>query len=219
MNRVLQLTFLTALLLTTGFAQLQQSSIAGAFQWCPFHCETFKINRDFTFEYLVYGDLFNNERTSGKWTFMSKDKIHLISRPVKLVSKVEEQTADPNDKISIHIQDSVGAVFPGIIVRFSGAGGQAQCTTDADGRCEIPRIASFEIRFGRYRETYRIVDPSTSRLNIELNAWLEPLVDNIFVIRKKVICNVDPKLGTVGDCFRRLSPKRASSLFPLTTIQ
>lgn len=48
-----------------AFSQTKPSKFVGAYQWCPFPCETIKLNSDFTFNYLLDGDLFNKERNVG----------------------------------------------------------------------------------------------------------------------------------------------------------
>lgn len=61
----------------------------GVFQWCPFHCETVKLNTDFTFEYLIFGDM-RNGRLQGTWKFVASDKIRLYGKDEEMAKVIED---------------------------------------------------------------------------------------------------------------------------------
>lgn len=68
-------------------------NFVGVFQWCPFHCETVKLNADFTFEYFVYGDM-RNGRLKGTWKLLNAKKIRLKGKDeymYKIVKDFEKE--------------------------------------------------------------------------------------------------------------------------------
>src|SRR5215475_11651965 len=75
----------------------QYLAIYGAYQDCPFHCRTIRINADFTFEYRLDGDLFNDERYKGTWRFIGRNKIRATSPEDHSSPNVTEKLADRVD--------------------------------------------------------------------------------------------------------------------------
>jgi hypothetical protein len=62
------------------FTQIDSKKISGVYRRCSYNnCEAIKINKDFTFEYLFYGGVYegkNKGRLSGNWKFTKKDHIN-----------------------------------------------------------------------------------------------------------------------------------------------
>jgi hypothetical protein len=82
-----------------------------------------------------------------------------------------------------------------------------------NGQCVIPQTSEFTIQSERSSEQYKIVNPDTNEIDIEIEAWLPPVVDDEFVIEKGKMCIVTED-GQRGYCLRKISSKRAKELFP-----
>lgn len=198
----------------SNYSQNTLSKFDGAYQWCPFPCETYKINADFTFDYLLDGDLFNNERAKGTWRFVGENKIHLQTPKRKLLGKVSEEVGDSKNKIFVQVTDETGALFAGITIKVIVNGKEYQFVTNEDGTCEILRSEQIEVNFTRYSEIYMIKTPQTTRLNIEIRSFLEPVVDSIFLIKKKSLCKIFDDGEISGNCYEKLNKKILKKLFP-----
>jgi hypothetical protein len=107
----MKLTLLpVAILVLTVGAVADAQSIYGSFQDCPFHCRTIKINRNHTFLYRLNGDLYNDERHSGTWTLVGRNKLHASSRLNRSRLQVMEQRGNQRNDYSIIVLDVNGAV-------------------------------------------------------------------------------------------------------------
>lgn len=195
------------------FGQNLVSKVAGTYQWCPFECETIKINPDFTFDYLIDGDLFSNERTSGVWQFTGENKIHLKSPPAKLINNVVEKQTANSDRILIQAVDGAGGIFSGIKIKAIYTTGEKDFITDENGICEIPKTDEIEVDWTRLSEKYRIKDRSTNELNIEFLTYFPPYLDDSFVFNENFLFKfVDNEISDLG--FKRLKRKVSDKLFP-----
>jgi len=214
MRIIFLLIVLVAISFTNAFSQHDPSKIAGAYQWCPFPCGTFKINSDFTFNYNVNGDLFNNETTEGRWSFVGKDRIHLRSIDGNLISKASEESIKPKNGISVLVTDLAGGIFAGIVIRIFEDGKPRQYITNEDGVCEIPKTRSIEVEFTTYKETYQFKNLDVSSLHITIG-HLAPTVDDTFVVKKNELCKIDEGDKTFENCFAKISQKRTRRIFPI----
>lgn len=194
--------------------QFDSKNIAGAYQFCPFHCETIKLNEDFTFDYLLDGDLFNNQRTKGIWKFISENKIHLKSPEGKLNLKVNEHKISGRDKISVQVLDQNGAVFSGLTIKFKFLGKERKCVTDETGFCEIPKVEKFEVKWMFSSGEYRIKNSETNDLEIIIAPTSEPFIDDLFLIKDKELYRILDGKEVSEFGFKKLSDKITKKLFP-----
>ena len=207
--------FLILIFTCSIYSQINSSEIAGAYQWCPFPCETYKINTDFTFDYLLDGDLFNNERAKGTWQLIGENKIHLKTPERKIVHKVTEESGEKTDSIVIQVKDTAGALFPGITIKTTNKGKEYQLITDETGLVDIPKSNKFEIGYFRFSEVYEIKDSKTTRLSIEINPFIEPFVDDVFLLKKDALCKIFENGEISENCYQKLNKKTAKKLFPV----
>lgn len=214
MKKPLFLVFTILLFALQSFAQNDARKIAGAYQWCPFECETIKLNEDFTFDYLLDGDLFNNERTSGTWKFIEKDKIYLKSPERKLIYNVVEKQNGVRDKILVQVSDFQGAVIPGFTLRLFFQGQEKQYTTNEDGVCEIPLFDEIQLEWRIFQEKYKIANPQTRELIISVELTNEPAVDAYFLFKDGELLKLNDSGGVFENGYKKLKKKRTRKLFP-----
>ena len=216
MKRFFLLLSFTLLMNICVLSQNNSSKIAGAYQFCPFPCETYKINADFTFDYLLDGDLFNNERTKGTWQFVGENKIYLktLNENRKLIYKVTEEIDESKVKILVQILDINGAVFPGIPVKLNYKGQDYQFITDVDGECEIFKVNKIEVNYSHFLETYEIKNLQTTKLKIEMYPSTEPSFKETFLIKKGALCKISENEKISENCYQKLKKKTVKKLFP-----
>ena len=197
------------------FAEYDSETLAGTYQWCPFHCETIKLNKDFTFDYLLDGDLFNNQRTKGVWKFVGENKIYLKSPEKKLVYKVTEERKNKNDdKISVQIFDQTSAVIPGIVLKLNYFGSERQYITNEDGISEIPKTDEFEMIGLQKSADYKIKDSDTNSLTVEIKLNNEPDVDKTFLFKDKRLFTIFEDDAISENWYKKVDQKVAKKLFP-----
>jgi len=222
MGKFLFLSFIILLSASQIFSQNNQRKIAGAYQWCPFECETFKLNDDFTFDYIIDGDLFYNRRTKGVWKFVGKNRIHLKSLNKKLVAKVTEKQNAIRDKILIRVRDFTSAAIPGVTIKFNFQGQERQYITDDDGNSEIPITDQVKLESSLFSEKYKIIYPQTNELTFEFNLTNKPSasVDSIFVVDvyfifiKGRLYKILEDASIFQNSYKKLSKKTTRKLFP-----
>ncbi|MCY7346384.1 MAG: hypothetical protein LH614_09225 [Pyrinomonadaceae bacterium] len=204
------------LLAANTFQVLAQSqNIFGVFKQCPFACRFIKINRDFTFEQLLDGDLFNHERTKGTWKFVGDNKIKAQSPRPSGEPQVKETSENRNNFLVI-VADSAGAVVPSAEVSGESNGKSFKCVTTEDGSCEIPKAEKFDVAFASYRGTHKVKDASADVFLVQLTYdKLEPIIDEVWLIEKNrlFVANSD---GTFDKeiWLGKVSRKKAKKLFP-----
>lgn len=137
--RLLKTLCLAVLLFTcTPYGSAQSPSIYGAYQNCPFHCETIKINQNFTFEYRLYGDLFNDERVKGQWRFIGKNKMKATTPYDHSPLQVIEKITNRSNGFFITALDSHGALISGAKISGVTNGSAFRQLTDQEGVAQIP---------------------------------------------------------------------------------
>ena len=213
MKKIL-LLFSILLFVSNVFTQYDAEKLAGVYQWCPFHCETIKLNNDFTFDYLLDGDLFNNQRTKGTWKFVAENKIYLKSPEKKLVNKVTEEQKYNSDKISIQVRDETGAIIPGIVIKINYLGSERQYITDNYGIVEIPKIDKIEVIGFQKSVNYEIKNSDANFLTVEIELNNEPFVDKTFLFKDKKIFAIFEDGAISEDWYKKINKKRADKLFP-----
>jgi hypothetical protein len=158
------------LLLSLAFVvriSAQSPSIYGAYQVCPFHCWTIKINRDSTFEYRLNGDLFNDERYKGTWRFIGKNKIKANSPEDHSSPDVTEKATGRDSDFLVTVFDASGTVL-GAVLSGSTNGVAFKVETGRDGVAHIPKCQRFEIASDRYRGTHEVVNPQADEFTISI---------------------------------------------------
>ena len=213
MKKILLLA-VSLIFVSSFFAQYDSRKLAGTYQYCPFPCETIKLNEDFTFDYLLDGDLFNNERTKGTWKFLSENTIYLKSPERKSVYKVTENQKFNSDKITVQVIDQTTAIVPGIVIKIKYLGSERQYVTDDDGTCEIPKTDEIEIYGYRVSEKYKIQDSDTNYLTIQIELSNEPSVDDTFLFKDGRLYKIFEDNTVSENWYKKLSKKKADKLFP-----
>ena len=202
------------LLVSTVIAASAQKPVEKAriFQWCPFHCETIRINTDFTFDYLLDGDLYNMERTSGKWEFLDDGRIKVESNKQKLLQRFVESKEANIKGVRVVAMDVAGALFAVIKVVAVTAEGTEECVTDQDGACDLPPATRLHFEFTDYEDTIDLVNPDSTQVNIEIG-HLSPHISAHFILKKDSLCKV---LDSPAEplCYREISGKKGERLFP-----
>jgi hypothetical protein len=193
----------------------QSEAIYGVFKQCPFACRFIKINRDFTFEQLLDGDLFNNQRTKGTWKLIGKNKIKVEGAKTSGEPQVRE-TSENRNNFFITVVDPAGAVIPSAEISGEASGKSFKCVTTENGSCEIPKTEKFDITFAGYRGTHKVKDIRADIFLVVLMAdQLEPILNEVWLIEGNRLFvadsngNFDKELG-----LEKISPKKAKKLFP-----
>lgn len=222
---ILFLFILLAVCQFSVYSQKPAEKIAGVYQFCPFHCEAYRLNTDFTFDYLIDGDLYNDERSSGTWEFVGTERIRLKLEPVskKLIQSVEEKSGD-RDSITVDIFDQAGAAYSGAVINLINNDKTFQYITDENGRITIPKVDlnkvdTINVKYNNHEGIYRIKNSSTVHLiiNLDTTIFFTPIIDDQFVIKSNMICKVldeEDKNDIAENCHVRLNQKRADRIFP-----
>ena len=165
----MKLTLLpVAILVLTVGTVADAQSIYGSFQDCPFHCRTIKINRSHTFIYRLNGDLYNDERHSGTWTLVGRNKLHASSPLNRSRLQVMEQRGNERNDYSIIVLDVNGAVVKGAVISGRADGRTFSLTTDDSGFVRVPKCYEFRVAFLDYRGKHRIRNSSSRQFTITL---------------------------------------------------
>ncbi len=160
---------LSILLLCVSHSFAQSPSIYGAYQDCPFHCGTIKINPDFTFEYRLNGDLYNDERYKGTWKFIGRNKIKATSPEDHSPPQVTEKITNRADGFLISVIDSAaGAIIQGAEISGVANGSAFKVVINDDGVARIPKCQQFEVAFRSYRGVHKVVNPKADEFLVML---------------------------------------------------
>lgn len=211
MKRISLLFLILFCFYSFAFSQANVSKIVGAYQRCPFHCETFKLNADYTFDSILDGDLFNDIRAKGTWKFIDKDKIHLKTEEKLLEVKVEEKSGEQSDKIKIRTIDDNGAIYPYIKIQAN----KKEFVTDENGFVEIPKTDEITISYQHLKNSYQIKSKNISELEIEvyIDSSVYAYTDSVFIIRKNEICLIAEDSKELH-CYKKLKKSSKRKLFP-----
>ena len=193
----------------------QPKSVFGAYKQCPFACRFVNINRDFTFEQLLDGDLFNNQRTKGKWRFIGENKIKVESAKPNGEPQVKEISENRNSFI-VTVVDWAGAVIPSAEISGNSNGKSFKCLTAKDGSCEIPKSVQFDVAVANYRGTHKIKDTRADVFLVELTCdKLEPIIDEVWLIEgNRLFVSDENGVFDKEIWLEKISRKKARKLFP-----
>ncbi|MDT4954716.1 MAG: hypothetical protein QOJ02_2854 [Acidobacteriota bacterium] len=160
---------LSILLICISHSSAQSPSIYGAYRDCPFHCRTIKINPDFTFEYRLDGDLYNDKRYKGTWKFISRNKIKATSPEDHSPPQVTEKISNRSDGFLVTIMDSAsGAIIQGAEISGVASGSAFKVVTNDEGVARIPKCPQFEVAFDSYRGVHRVMNPKADEFLVML---------------------------------------------------
>lgn len=190
------------------------SKIFGAYQFCPFPCITIRINRNHTFEYVLDGDLYNNQRTRGRWEFAGKGKIKAKSYAKPLRIQVNEVKLAERAELKIQAISVNGEIISGLKVTAARGSVAFAVTTDDNGYAMIPRCTEFELEFDRRRVSYEVKSKETGSLRIVVIPDSDPIVDDVWLIEAGMlyVVDVDGKIDR-SSAYRKLSLKQERRIF------
>jgi hypothetical protein len=194
----------------------QSPSIYGAYQTCPFHCETIKINSDFTFEYRVNGDLFNDERYKGTWKFVGRNKIRATSPEDHSNLQVIEKISNRANDFLITVVDPRGAIVQGAEISGIANGSTFKIMTNDEGVAYIPQCQQFEITFSGYRGVHKVMNQKADEFFVTLTfkQIASRVIDQTWLIEGNRLYVAAPD-GSFDKqfWFDKLSEKKARKIF------
>lgn len=148
---------------------LQNRAIFGAYQDCPFACLTIQIKPDHTFDYRLDGDLFNDERYRGTWSYVAENQMRAIIPPKP--PEVHESTHADKNHFRVTVVDEVGATIPDALVVPAGASQELASRTNRDGLTVISRCDVFEVRMSGFQDVhYRPVNGDSNEFRVTIPA-------------------------------------------------
>jgi len=112
------------------FSQIKLADIVGVYQNCLIGCETYKLNADFTFDFLSSGDL-DGGRTKGTWEFIGANKI-LIKFPKDEIESIQSDSSDSTVILDSNV--TIQRPFPTNINFTKVIKDKQLCNLDDDGQ-------------------------------------------------------------------------------------
>jgi len=132
MRRIEQLGIcITFLFFGSFWVKAQKSQVEGAYMSCEMACQAIQIRHDGTFQRLLDGDLYNDERTDGNWKSLGPNRIKAWSKKPS-EPKIREISENRSD-FKFVVLDYAGAVEPGVAISMTVDGKQLACVTMDDG--------------------------------------------------------------------------------------
>jgi len=195
----------------------QDNDIVGAYRNCSMACKTIQLNPDHIFILQLDGDLYNDERYSGTWEWIDKNKVHLYIPEDNTAPNVIEQY-DPNiTNYCVEIFDAVGALLPGVRVVPFGRQNDKIFETNEAGRVFIPKCNEFEIEFLSYRGRYRPKGVKNNKfvITITVSQMLHLAIDETWMIEDEHLYRVDTDGSIHRDwSLKKMSKKEERKIFP-----
>lgn len=214
MKRSLFIVILCSLFCTFLLGQNKVSDVVGVYQFCPYECESIKINADFTFNYFIEGHIGSARRTKGTWKFIDKNKISLENPKLELIKEVKEIKGDSDETILVTVRDFTGALFPGITVSFFNQDKKYMFQTGEDGSASIFRTSEIEISYLQSTGKYKLKNKNVKELDISIEPTNEPWIDSNFKLIKGQICRFVNADKIADFCHKKISKKKAKKIFP-----
>jgi hypothetical protein len=188
----------------------------GAYQDCAMACRTIQVRRDHTFTYRLSGDLYNDERHEGRWTWLGGNRIRAVIPPDTSDPSVVERSVAADDGFVVTVVDPQGAVFQGVAIRPLYPAAGAQVATNSEGVALVPRCPEFEVSVLGYVGRYRPRDEAATRFEVTLSIdqVSTMALDEVWEISdgELFILN-DQGSYDVGDGLRKLSRSRERAIF------
>ena len=195
-------------------ATAQTKNPVGAYQACAMACETIQIRGDHTFEQVLDGDLYNNERTLGKWTSLGRNRIKAVGPKPGGPLEVQETPA-ARDNFQVLVTDFVGATLPRVEITGTADTNAFRCITNEAGYCEIPKCKSFTLVRQAYTGTYTVNHPRARVFQVTLSMEQMPdhVIDDVWVMERGVLYRerggkIDRSYG-----LRRIDSKQERKIF------
>lgn len=182
---------------------------------CDFACQAIQIRPDHTFQRLLDGDLFNGERTDGKWESLGHNRIKAVSPRPDGTPKVIETTGEGNE-FEVTVADRYGLIISNAQIRGISQGTPFNCSTGDQGSCRIPKADAFTVEYAYYAGEHTVHDRQATRFLVELSeeqvTW--NVIDDVWIIRgNRLYWERDGKLED-SYSLRRLSKKDERKYFP-----
>lgn len=219
--RELKSTALLLILLVASDMQAlaQSKSFYGAYQNCPFACETIQINPDFTFVHQLDGDLYNDLRTKGSWQFIGKDKVRAVSASANTKPQVTETETNRTGSFLVTLVDFAGGIVPGAKVSGIANGVAFEHETNSEGVAEIPECEQFNLAFGgsrSYRGTHKIRNARAKEFTVKLTneQMFETRIDEVWQVKNGCLYFAQSDGSLNRDyCLKKLSYKKERKIF------
>jgi len=212
---ILKLLFLASFLVSVPCLARSQS-IYGAYQDCPFHCRTIKINADRTFEYRLNGDLYNDQRYEGTWRFVGRNKIKATSPVDHSPLRVSERLGNQPNYYTLLVVAPNGAVVSGVTISGIANHKRFIVATNEDGTAQIPICRRFRISFRDYWGKHAIRNLSARQFIIELSVeqMTNDAIDETWLIedRRLYVAGRDGSFDK-GHWLDKLSNEEARKIF------
>ena len=197
-------------------AGLKAELLFGAYQDCPFHCRTILIRPDHTFVYRLDGDLYNNERFTGTWEYLEKNKLRATSPRDTTPPRVRESADASSMAFAIVVTDEQGAVIQGAQIAPVGLDSASGVETDASGEARLPACDELEVSYASYSGRFR---PSAQSFNVfevtlsakQLSTWA---IDDVWLIDGGELF-IEQRDGTfdLQQGLKKLSKAREDAIF------
>jgi hypothetical protein len=160
---------LTALLIAQSGLGVPPDSVFGAYQQCMMACRTIQILPDHTFVYRLDGDLYNDQRYKGEWTWLGPNRMRAKSPPDTSPPSVAESHVPQEREFVVTVSDPMGAVVQGATITplYPQPGNAAQ--TNEKGEAAIAPCPEFEVRVFSYIGRHRPSSSSSNRFEVTLS--------------------------------------------------
>ena len=176
---------LAVILLIQGAAAEPPKSIFGAYEDCPFWCRTIQIRPDGTFIHRLDGDLYNDERIVGRWTWLGEGKLRAQSPIDASPPMVREDSRPGQSLFTIAVLDEPGAVLPGVTLTPLTPDPGTRIQTDSKGVATLPACNEFEVAYLGYRGRYRPQhhDSNAFELTLSDRQLLSGAIDHVWLVQ------------------------------------
>ncbi len=198
------------------FSQKKSKSPVGVYESCVVDvCQTVKINSDFTFDYLIYGDLFNNEGNRGTWKFLTDDLIKFDNPKPPYIEKAVEKTENNEEFLTIVIKENLGeARVPNTEIIYFANNQRVKSFTDEKGIVKIPRVKNFTVSAVACLQEYTIQNLESTKIELTIRLYDVYTFNETLKFVKNKLCNVD-KNQQISRCYEKLKSKKLKKLFPV----
>ena len=205
-----------AFALSLGCASRQ--GVVGAYRHCLMGCLTVQIRPDNTFTYHLDGDLYNDERATGTWSFAGDNKIRAVLPAAKL--DVDERSLPGASGFRIRVTDQAGDTLPDAMVWVVVAPTSplVVSTVDKDGWATLPRCDEFDVLWAHIRMRYkpRRVESNEFTVRVPLTGIMPQGFDGLLMIENDRLhfTKPDGSINRVAEPLTRLSVAEEKRIFP-----
>jgi adenylate kinase family enzyme len=206
------------LILITGifvFPQKKDKSPIGVYESCVlFVCEAIKLNSDQTFNYLIDGDLFNNERNRGTWKFLTDDLIKFDNPKPPSIEKAVEKIENNDEILTIVVKENLDeARVPNAEIIYFTNNQRVKSFTNEKGIAKIPKVKNFTVSAVACLQEYTIQNSESTKIELTIRLYDIYTFNETLKFVKDKLCNVDEN-QQISRCYEKLKAKEAEKLFP-----